>query len=482
LAQAYCVPNRISSGMAAYLQQLESIVKRLEKVADTIDAKPQLSAAAGAPPPAGGSGLAGSFGTAISPQLAAVNAAAQATGAAAIISGSEVFAKAVNATKDVLSLTATCKKPGDTQWQQVLKDVMAATKELNPDNRSEFFDHQKVVSEACGVCMFVVNPAPADHCQNQLESLDFHGIKVMRRGVQSEKDWVQAVKKCLSEMKSWCSENCKMGLTWNANGADPTTAAPGGGAGKSAPPKGKSGAPGKAPPKGAGPPKAAPAAAPAAAGMAAVFADITQGDVTSGLKKVTADMQTHKNTDLRAGATVAAKTGAAAPARGAAAAKARGPPKCCTERGNWVVENYDKPAEMLTLDEVNMKQLVYVSFCRNATIKVSGKIKSITLDTCEKVNVVVHDVVSSVELVNCERCQVQTTGVVPTFAIDKSNGVQVYLSEASKEAVFTTSKSSEMNVNIPVGDEMAETPIPEQFVSRFVNGKLQTTVSELYSG
>merc|ERR1711972_299484 len=122
----------------------------------------------------------------------------------------------------------------------------------------------------------------------------------------------------------------------------------------------------------------------------------------------------------------------------------------------------------------------------NTTLHVGAKAKSVSIDGCEKVNVILKDVLSVVELVNCERCQVQTTGKVNSFAIDKCNGVNLYLSKESMGAEIVTSKSSEMNVTIPdtEGDEndTIELPIPEQFVTKVAGPKkLKTEVSSLYS-
>ena len=54
--------------------------------------------------------------------------------------------------------------------------------------------------------------------------------------------------------------------------------------------------------------------------------------------------------------------------------------------------------------------------------------------------------------------------------------LQVYLSEASQGAEIMSAKSSEMNVVLLGGEgEPAEHPVPEQFLSRLVGGRLVTT-------
>ena len=43
-------------------------------------------------------------------------------------------------------------------------------------------------------------------------------------------------------------------------------------------------------------------------------------------------------------------------------------------------------------------------------------------------------------------------GTLPTVTIDKTDGCQLYLSEASKNCEIVTSKTSELNVLLPKSD------------------------------
>ena len=62
---------------------------------------------------------------------------------------------------------------------------------------------------------------------------------------------------------------------------------------------------------------------------------------------------------------------------------------------------------------------------RSVRVQVKGKLNAITIDQCTKTGVVFQDLVASCELVNSSSLQVQVTGLVPTVAIDKCDGVQV---------------------------------------------------------
>ena len=84
---------------------------------------------------------------------------------------------------------------------------------------------------------------------------------------------------------------------------------------------------------------------------------------------------------------------------------------------------------------------------------------------------------AGIELINCTSCTVQVKGACQTFTIDKCAGTQIILSKESLEAEVVSAKSSELNIVMPAaeeGGEYTEVAIPEQFVSKIVNGKWQT--------
>lgn len=57
--------------------------------------------------------------------------------------------------------------------------------------------------------------------------------------------------------------------------------------------------------------------------------------------------------------------------------------------------------------------------------QVQGKVNAITLDSCSRTGLVFQDLVSSCEVVNCSSVEVQSTGIMPTIAIDKTDGIVV---------------------------------------------------------
>jgi adenylyl cyclase-associated protein len=84
---------------------------------------------------------------------------------------------------------------------------------------------------------------------------------------------------------------------------------------------------------------------------------------------------------------------------------------------------------MLIVDVSDPKQQVYIFNCE-----------------CTNVNLVFGSCLAACEMVNCKKIQIQTTGMCPSFSIDKTIGCLVYLShDAIETTSFVTSQSSEMN-------------------------------------
>lgn len=140
---------------------------------------------------------------------------------------------------------------------------------------------------------------------------------------------------------------------------------------------------------------------------AQLFAELNKGDdITKGLKKVTADMQTHKNPTLRSSGNVPAKGGAPVTNGRASKQPVEKPPKFTLEGKKWVVE-YQIGQKQLKIEEVEMNHVVYIFGCKDSTIQIKGKLNSIVVDSCVKSAIVFDSLVASVEFVNCRDCQMQ---------------------------------------------------------------------------
>uniref|UniRef100_A0A0A9VZ82 Adenylyl cyclase-associated protein 1 n=1 Tax=Lygus hesperus TaxID=30085 RepID=A0A0A9VZ82_LYGHE len=197
------------------------------------------------------------------------------------------------------------------------------------------------------------------------------------------------------------------------------------------------------------------------------------------LKKVTSDMQTHKNPQLRSGPApfVAPTADHGKPAAPKAATTVK-PPVFTRDGKKWLIE-HQKGNKNLVVEGAEMNNVVYMFGCVDSTLTVKGKINSVFLDSCKKTSVLFDSLVSSVEFVNCQSVQMQVLGKVPTITIDKTDGCQMFLSKESIDVEIVSSKSSEMNVLIPTASgDYAELPIPEQYKTLVVGKTLSTTPVE----
>ncbi|CAJ0935156.1 unnamed protein product, partial [Mesorhabditis belari] len=382
-------------------------------------------------------------------------------------------------------------EPDQATFQNMLKPIMDKMQALNQlkdsKRKEEHFNHISAQAEAIQAIGWVAQkPTPAPFVKDMLEAAKFFTNRV-RKDYKDKAplhvDWVVALEEIITNLYNFVRKVHTTGLIWNsAPGSVAPTSSGAPSAGGPPPPSG--------PPPPPPPPIPADLFAPAPAAKSgddakrdALFAELNQGEAITGkLKKVTADMQTHKNPNLRAANVVpagSATSGSASPTKAPAAVQK--PPKLEFADGKqWNVE-YFKGDPNITVNVTDKKHTVYIFKCEGCTVRINGKCNSVTLDQCKKTAVAFDGIVAQVETINCQSIQLQTLGELPTVSIQKTDGCQIYLSEASVGAEIVTSKSSEMNVLVPGGPDgdFIELPIPEQFKTVFKNGKLETTVSDI---
>jgi len=379
--------------------------------------------------------------------------------------------KAVAAQRDLLITAASSKQPEPDQLLKLiepLNKIMAQVVELRDKNRtSKFFNNLSTASEGIAALSWVVvTPTPGPHVADMRAGSEFYSNRILKdfRGKDEvQTNFVHGFNGFLKELQNYIKQHHTTGLTWNSKGGDASAA--------------KSGGP-PAPPKGGLPPpppvSAAPAGAPAP-DMNGLFAQLNKGEgISSGLKKVTKDMKT-KNI---AGKSSVVPAAAVAPKaeKAPAGGKKVGPPKLSLEGNKWVVQNQVNNKDIV-ISETEPKQTVYIYGCVGSTIVVKGKVNSIVLDECTKTAIVFDSAIATLEVVKCKSVEVQCTGRVPSFAVDMTSGIQLYLSKDSLESEIVTSKSSEMNVLLPganANDDMIELPLPEQYKTTIKGNKLVT--------
>ncbi|GMI25527.1 hypothetical protein TeGR_g6539, partial [Tetraparma gracilis] len=349
--------------------------------------------------------------------------------------------------------------------------------------RDEWENHMKTTGEVFGLLQWImITPKPKDYAAEMVGACDFwsNKIRVQHKGKSPEQiAWVDALKGLLQGLVAYIKDHHLAGVAYNnAKGGKLEDAA--GAAAAAAPPP--------APKAAAAPKKAAPAGG--AGGLMAELAKkkTAGGDsAASGLKAVTKDQQTWRKEFSGGDAKAAPAPKPKVAPRAGPKSIVTGPAVCeYKDQGmKWSVENQTKESGVVTVEITDPKQQVYIFKCDGATIDIKGKCKGIVVDTAVKTNVLFDSVISSCEIVNCKRMQVQSRGMVPSIAIDKTDGILVYVSkESASTTTFVTSKSSEMNVSWPdANDDMQEKCIPEQFQHKLdpEKGSISSDISDLYS-
>ncbi|XP_022727364.1 cyclase-associated protein 1-like [Durio zibethinus] len=413
--------------------------------------------------------------------------AARVSGAAEKIGGqvldvTKILLEAFSVQKKLLIEIKQTQKPdmaGLAEFLKPLNEVIMKANAMTEGRRSDFFNHLKSAGDSltalawiaytgkdCGMSM------PIAHVEESWQMAEFYNNKILveyRKKDQNHVEWAKALKELyLPGLRDYVKSHFPLGPVWNASG------------------KTASSAPLKAPPPGAPVPPPPPPASlfsseasqPSSSrpkqGMAAVFQEINTGNVTAGLKKVTADKKTKNRTD-RTGIVSASEEDT----RSSSSSFSKvGPPKLELQMGRkWVVEN-QIGRKNLVIDDCDAKQSVYVFGCKDSVLQIQGKVNNITIDKCTKMGVVFKDVVAACEIVNCNGVEVQCQGSAPTISVDNTSGCQLYLSKDSLGASITTAKSSEINVLVPAaesGGDWVEHSLPQQYVQVFKDGQFETT-------
>eukprot|EP00274_Cyanoptyche_gloeocystis_P007413 CAMPEP_0196655008 /NCGR_PEP_ID=MMETSP1086-20130531/4758_1 /TAXON_ID=77921 /ORGANISM="Cyanoptyche gloeocystis , Strain SAG4.97" /LENGTH=470 /DNA_ID=CAMNT_0041987091 /DNA_START=56 /DNA_END=1465 /DNA_ORIENTATION=+ len=409
--------------------------------------------------------------------------------------GSEVAAqaeaakKAFTAQREMMVLVSKCKKPSS---QHVLEQIVEATAgalkqvaEIKDKSRSsKYWNHLQTVAEGIQALGWVyVERSPASFIAEMAQAAELFSNKIVleyKMTDQLQVQWVKLFKELLKQLQAYVQAFHTQHLTWNPQGIDAQDYLAGEGRLPStytaSKPKGGPGAPPPPPPPPAAPlPSASDAPSPQA-----LFAEINQGNLTSGLRHVSKDQKSKGGKAPIVLNTPGYKAASTPPPVVAppAAAEVKTPviPEKFVQDGNkWFVEG--QVGKQLSIDTATRQQSIYIRGCKDTVVTISGKVNQITVDLCVSTGIAFDDVVSAVELVNCKKVKVQCNGKMPTFAVDKSDETMVYLSKSSLDVEILTSKVAEMNVLLPTADpdDWLELAVPQQFKTTIADGKRLVT-------
>lgn len=462
----------MSERLGNLVSRLEGVTTRLENVSGGVSA--------GASPRVNGAPLAANvqnYDSVVLPALNEYVSLSKKIGGD-VATHSNLVSEAFNAQRHVLILACKCKQPDDATLANLLKPlsqkIQAITEYREKNRASKLFNHLSAIGESIAALGWVaVKPTPVPHIKEMSDSGKFYTNRVLKD--YKDKDavhvnWVKAWLETLNELQAYVKQVYTTGLTWTPQGTNPASEI---GSSPAAPPP-----PGPPPPPEM---ETVGSSGDSESNRAALFADLNKGlGVTAGLKKVTDDMKTHKNPNLRTpGAVSGTKTsttnnGALKPKQ-----ETKKPPIKALQNKKWVVENFDN--DTVTIDKTEPKQTVYIYKCNNTTVQVKGKVNSVVLDTCKKANVVFDETIATFDVINCQGVKCQVNVMAPTVSIDKTDGCLIYLSAKYANTRIVTAKSSEINISVPEGNDYREIPIPEQFVTVWdeKKGKFVTSVSDI---
>ncbi|VBB28639.1 unnamed protein product [Acanthocheilonema viteae] len=389
--------------------------------------------------------------------------------------------------RNFIWLAAGQKEPSNKELQAKLNPLVKLMEDLSIFKESKrntpFFNHISAASEGIqALGWLTVKPTPAPFIKDMFEASMFFVNRVLKEWKDNKihTEWAKSWSDVLNALQKYVRQVHTTGLVWNScPGTKPPILV------KQATSNNilSGGVPPPPPPPPVLPPDLFAASetnvSTDKSDRAALFAEINAGEeITKRLKKVTPDMQTHKNPALRSQhkeiddrtrntETTSAVTENTSPVK----KQESKPPKTWLDNGKqWNVEYYKNNSNVM-VEVGDMKQTVYIFKCENSVIQIKGKVNSVTLDSCKKTSVVFDSLLS----------QFETLGAMPTLSIQKTDGCQVYLSKSAINAELITSKSSEMNVLVPGAEDgdFVEFAVPEQFKTVYDGQKLKTTVSDI---
>ncbi|XP_054461962.1 adenylyl cyclase-associated protein 2 [Anoplopoma fimbria] len=469
--------------MEGLMERLEQAVTRLEKMSITKQASSRMTNGDCVNGINGGkSQCVEAFDVLLSGPLSEYLNCSHAIGSE-VEKHADMVNNALQTLRTFLKMAAAHQEPSQTELHDLLKPISEHIQEIQSfrerNRGSSLFNHLSAVSESIPALGWVaVNQKPGPYVKEMNDAATFYTNRVLKDYKENDRrhvDWVRSYLSIWTEMQSFIKQHHTTGLVWSKSGPIAPSLFDRPSAPSCPPPP---------PPPPPGPPPvfndddAGPQAGGAAPQHSALFAQLNQGmDITKGLKHVSDDKKTHKNSNLRSQATPT-KTKSPGTVNSPRPAVQKRPPLLELEGKKWRVENFEQKHD-LTIEETELKQVVYVFGCNNSTLQIKGKINSIIIDNCKKMGLVFENVVGIVEIINSKGIQLQVLGTVPTISINTTEGCQVYLSKDSLNCDIVSAKSSEMNILIPQDEEYKEYPVPEQFKTVWDGSKLVTEPTEI---
>lgn len=425
-----------------------------------------------------------------------------------VVDAVKLYIEAYVETSKFLEACSIAIKPDmqSAEFGEALQPISSKIQEINEfkefQRSSKYSSYLSSICEGFPVFSWVTTTTPQGLVDSYKEAAQFWTNRILKEFRESDPvsvEWVKLFLSGFDELKKYIKAYQTTGPTYSSTSGIPLLTAlakvsSSSSDGAAAPPAAPTTTGGNPPPP--PPPPAPPAAvfevktddtkATAESGdMTAVFAELSKGEnITSGLKKV--DKAEIKKQKAESKPVSPPKPQGSKPPT-----KPKKPqdismkePKKELVGNKWFVMDFINEPSPIVIEGATLGESVFVGKCINSIIQVKGKVNSITFNECKGSSLVMDSCVAGVDFIKCDKFGLQVDGYCPMITTDKCDGGNVYLSKESINAEISTSCTTAMNVNLPIGedDEFVEFPIPEQLVHKFdlEKGKSGKFVSEVF--
>ena len=421
-----------------------------------------------------------------------------------VVDAVNLYLEAYVETSKFLEACSMAIKPDiqSAEFGEALKPISSKIQEINEfkefQRSSKYSSYLSSICEGFPVFSWVTTTTPQGLVDSYKEAAQFWTNRILKEFRESDPvsvEWVKLFLSGFDELKKYIKANQTTGPTYSSksgiplldalkkvsssNVAPPVT--PPTSAGNPPPPP-----PPPAPPANVFEVKKDEAKSAESGDMTAVFAELSKGEnITSGLKKVDkAELKKQKELNKPVPASKPA-------VNNKPPSKPKKPqdisikePKKELVGNKWFVMDFINEPSPIVIEGATLGESVFVGKCINSIIQVKGKVNSITFNECKGSSLVLDSCVAGVDFIKCEKFGLQVDGYCPMITTDKCDGGNVYLSKESINAEISTSCTTAMNVNLPIGedDEFVEFAIPEQLVHKFDlnKGKSGKFLSEVF--
>jgi len=461
--------------------RLEALIIRLEKVADRLEGgnKPQSHPQA--------KPIHDSFDfSKIHSSYVAFLEAAKATGLEDINKMSQIIIDLFKFHEKIVQASVSFKKPTEAVYQKIqahIKDSLAVLNKNYIYPRVLEFQG-KTILEGASAIFWIFSEMPVPAIKGVIESTEYSVLKVKSQQKEGQNKWVDTYITILKELLNFVTATFSTGLTWTGkeesdfdclfSDADVASSTPS--TCSKAEPKKED--PKKAEPKKEEAKHADIPTKPAGGGMGALFAQLNKGEaITKELKHVDKKklpIPENVPKPVVHATTKSAKIDDSLPTE--AAKKTKG-------YNNWLVKNFVNEQIELGGDDVTLKDMIIFENCYGCTIRITSKVKCISINNCKKLLVAFTSVLSNVEVLHSKSVEVFCQESCPSMSVDASESIKVTLSKDLNTEIIS-SKVSELNVTRlnDAGEYEKDFPVTEQFSTKWdaEKGTFVTTPMNLF--